>query len=392
MYDNPVFERLGQAIEELEVLADADSLAEGFALLDRLAAKLSVAMGEFDASCAWELEGATSAAAWLRARAGMTSSTAHATVRAAKLVRSLPVTRQAWLAGSLSGGQVTAITANVSERAAALFAEQEEEVVPWLVGLNTHQTGCAMRHWRVRAEAVLGDVEPREPERSVYLSRTFEGRFVLNGSFDVEGGEVLDAALRLAAVRDFERMPARVRGDALVDIARFFLDHQHHVPAGRHRPHLNVVVDYEALVEGGHGRVVGGGYLDGASIRRLLCDAGVNRVVVDGSSTILDYGTTTRTVPTNLWNALVLRDGHCRHHGCDRPPQFCEAHHVVSVLEGGPTCLDNLVLKCTRHHHIGHLPGWSEKLRPDGTFVTTDPQGRTRTTHPHGLRSSLVAA
>jgi hypothetical protein len=90
-------------------------------------------------------------------------------------------------------------------------------------------------------------------------------------------------------------------------------------------------------------------------------------------------------VPANLWNALILRDEHCRHAGCDRPAHFCEAHHVVPWTEGGTTSLGNLVLKCTRHHHIGHLPGWHEKLKPDGTLVTTDPQGRTRTTRPPGL-------
>jgi hypothetical protein len=126
--------------------------------------------------------------------------------------------------------------------------------------------------------------------------------------------------------------------------------------------------------------------LNGPAIQSVLCDANVHRVVTSGTSAVLDYGTTTRVVSTHLWNALVLRDRHCRFDGCDRPSRFCEAHHVVPVLENGPTSLDNLVLKCSRHHHIGHLPGWHERLEPDGTLVTTDPQGRTRTTRPPGMR------
>jgi hypothetical protein len=43
------------------------------------------------------------------------------------------------------------------------------------------------------------------------------------------------------------------------------------------------------------------------------------------------------------------------------------------------------VLKCSRHHHIGHLPGWAEKLKPDATLVLTDPGGRTWETHPPGV-------
>ncbi|HEX9969473.1 MAG TPA: HNH endonuclease signature motif containing protein, partial [Acidimicrobiales bacterium] len=143
--------------------------------------------------------------------------------------------------------------------------------------------------------------------------------------------------------------------------------------------------DYDDLVAGRGGETVDGTLLGGPAIQALLCDAGVNRVVTRGTSAVLDYGTTTRVVPTHLWNALVLRDRHCRFEGCERPSRFCEAHHVVPVLQGGETSLDNLVLKCSRHHHIGHLPGWHERLEPDGTLVATDPKGRTRTSRPPGV-------
>ncbi|HUC14479.1 MAG TPA: HNH endonuclease signature motif containing protein [Acidimicrobiales bacterium] len=42
-----------------------------------------------------------------------------------------------------------------------------------------------------------------------------------------------------------------------------------------------------------------------------------------------------------------MRDRHCRHPGCDLPPPWCDAHHVVHFSKGGPTRLDNLVLGCT---------------------------------------------
>jgi hypothetical protein len=364
-----------------------DDILSTLAEIDRLTARVATALADFDPAA----EGAVSVASWLRDRAGMTGAAAAALARTAQRLRSLPVTRGAWAEGSLSGGQVAAVVANVSERCVPLFAEQEHEVVPWLAPLSTRQTACAMRHWRARAEAVLDGAVPTEAERSVHLSRALDGRFELSGSLDVEGGETVAAALRLAAVDDFERVPALKRADALVDVCRFYLDHHtERRSCRRHRPHLHVVVDWEALVDGGPGRVVGGGFLDGVSVQRLLCDANVHRVVTDGRSTVLDYGTATRTVPANLWQALVLRDEHCRHAGCDRPAHWCEAHHVVPVLKGGPTSVDNLVLKCTRHHHMGHLPGWHEELRPDGTLVTTDPQGRTRTTRPPGLTRDVM--
>lgn len=391
-----MFATLASAVEEVEVPADGDAIAAALGLLDRLAAKVSAAIGAFDAQGTWALDGATSATAWLRHRAGLTSAAAASAVRMASRLHDLPVTRNAWLEGRLSGGQAQAVVANVDDRTAPLFAAHEATLVPALAPLSVSETARAMQAWRARADAVVDEAEPGAgPARSVHFSRTLGGRFVLDGELDVEGGALVATALRLATSADAEgeppRTPAQRRGDALVDICRFFLDHQRHQRGGRHRPHLNVVVEWETLQAGGPGRVIGGGYIDGATVQRLLCDAAVHRLVTDGRSTILDYGTTTRTVPAPLWSALVLRDEHCRHAGCDRPPEWCEAHHVVPVMEGGPTSLDNLVLKCSRHHHLGHQPGWREELLPGGVLATTDPTGRTSVTHPPGPHDPLRA-
>jgi len=106
------------------------------------------------------------------------------------------------------------------------------------------------------------------------------------------------------------------------------------------------------------------------------------RVVMAGRSAVLDYGMATRTIPTPLWNALVIRDESCRFPGCDRPPNWCEGHHVVWVTRGGPTELANLVLVCARHHHLLHRPGWHAKLLPDGLLEVTAPDGEVRCTSP----------
>ncbi|MBW3668993.1 MAG: DUF222 domain-containing protein, partial [Actinobacteria bacterium] len=145
---------------------------------------------------------------------------------------------------------------------------------------------------------------------------------------------------RLAMTRDApgERRSYATRlADAAVDICRFFVDHQHGNLGGGHRPHVNVVVDYDDLMAGRGGESIDGTLLDGAAIATLFCDANVHRVVTKGRSAVLDYGRATRVVSRDLWNALVLRDRHCRVEGCDRPSRFCEAHHVVPVAEGGPT-------------------------------------------------------
>jgi hypothetical protein len=81
-----------------------------------------------------------------------------------------------------------------------------------------------------------------------------------------------------------------------------------------------------------------------------MCDADVSRVVMQGESEILDLGRATRVPTPAIRHALVIRDGGCRFPGCDRPPQWCDAHHIVHWLHGGPTALANLILLCRYHH------------------------------------------
>jgi hypothetical protein len=142
------------------------------------------------------------------------------------------------------------------------------------------------------------------------------------------------------------------------------------------------VVEIEDLAAGRGGRVVDGPSLDGATVSRLLCDSALHRVVTSGRSAVLDYGTSTRTIPAPLWNAIVIRDEHCRFPGCDRPSMWCEGHHVIWVTDGGTTEPSNLVLLCARHHHRLHQPGWQAKLRPDASFEVIDPHGSVRSTSP----------
>jgi hypothetical protein len=290
----------------------------------------------------------------------------------------------AWRDGALSSGQVRAVTANLDDRTVEVFAGHEADLVPTFVPLTVRETVVAMQHWKERLESE-DRPEPEDPERSVFLSETLAGRFKLDGDLDPIGGHVLVTALRLAGSDDFDpdRTPAHRRADAMVDIAQFFLDHHQRPPGSRHRPHLNVVVDIDHLADHTGVRFADGGPVDAATAGALTCDSVLSRVMAAGS-TILDFGRTTRVISPALWNALLLRDRHCRFDRCEVPGSRCDAHHVIPWEHGGETSLTNLTLECRGHHRTLHKPGWSAKLLPDGTFEVTDPTGRTRTSRPPG--------
>jgi hypothetical protein len=340
-----MFEDLGTAIDELDIPADGAALAAVVALRDRLDARISDAVATHDRAGLWDLDGATSMTAWLTDRAAMPRARAAATVARARKLAHLPVTATAWRNGVLSSGQVEAIAANLDPDTVAVFADHETGMVPTLAELSVRDVATAMAAWR---ECATAQRNPKpEPAQALYLSRTLAGRWRLDANLGPETGELLATALRLAQNPDGQGEPARTpatrRADALGDVCRHFLDHQHTHRAGRHRPHLNLMLDidrYRALGTAG-ARSVDGTNLDRTSTDRLLCDAALHRVITDARSAILDYGTTTRTIPAPLYNTLILRDGHCRFPGCDRPTAWCEGHHIQPWQAGGPTNLAN---------------------------------------------------
>jgi hypothetical protein len=242
------------------------------------------------------LDYSTSMVAWLRAHAGMTKRSAQRLRTLGVRLRALPVCAAAYASGELSGGQIEAIVARLDDELTNIFAAQEAELVPYLIPLTVAGVSRAMGAWLIRNRP-----EPKmaeEPDRSLHLSQTLDDRWVLDGWLDAEGGSVVAAALRLATPEKSEipRHPAARRADAMVDVCRFFLDHQQGRSGGRHRPHVNVVVELDDLVEGRGGQVVDGAVLDGPTLSKVFCDSAVHRVVISGRSAVLDYGTATRTI------------------------------------------------------------------------------------------------
>jgi hypothetical protein len=227
-----------------QVLVEDLSVVPGAALADRvlalsratsrLHAALNGAAAAFDASGVWELDGAASAAGWLRARANLAPGAARLLVREGRLLRdALPVTAQALAAGQISPAHVRVLTAvcekNPQRRQAITDAE------PVLVDAARQVDPTALRQvvdrWTCQVDpvAAAADDTDRYEARWLSVSRTFGGMVAIDGLLDPEGGSVLLTALDALADRAYDRTdqrtPRQRRADALVEAARHVLDH-----------------------------------------------------------------------------------------------------------------------------------------------------------------------
>ena len=118
-------------------------------------------------------------------------------------------------------------------------------------------------------------------------------------------------------------------------------------------------------------------------------EADVYPTVIGSTGVVLRVGRTRRLATPGQTVALIARDGGCSFPGCDRPPEWCERHHIVEWAQGGKTDLDNLTLLCAYHHHNFASRGWT-CLMIDGLPAWIPPRWVDREQRP--LRHARITA
>ena len=356
---------------------------------------------------AWSDDGALSGPGWLVHNTDMAASTAREKLRVARTLTDMPMTREAYACGHISYSHVRLLARAVHADTAEAFAGHEATLVDAARKLSVTEFAVAVRHWRNHADpdGALGDADRETDRRKLHCSRTFEGSTVLDARLDPEAGAIVAGAIDTFTQRRWHAgrrgdaaasppeaaTPGQRRADALVEICERALTTLDNSPTTRARPLLSGLVDLDSL-QGRIGRLCeleGAGAIGGDDARRWACDTDLVRVITKGRSEILDLGRKSRVVTIAQRRALVLRDRGCAFPGCDRPPEWCDAHHIVHWLDGGPTNLDNLVLLCRRHHRLIHRPAGIGIARdPTGSVVFTRPDGTIIETTPHALAAA----
>jgi len=348
-------------------------------------ARLAV-VGEWEARTSWALDGAATGAAWLAARGRLSRAAAHSIVRAARHLRTMPVTADALSAGHLAPAKARILAGAINERTAEAFARDEAVLVAQARTLTVDQTATMMRFWSAQADAD-GAAGDDETANRAHHSQTYNRRWRLDADLDAESGAVL-AGVWDRITAELQNTPSdrirpiwQVRAEALVEMAR-----RASGSARTARPLIWVMAEPDLLRTGrGIAELVGSGPLEPAATLRLACDADVARITRAPSGEILNVGRAQRSATDVQRRVLTARDRHCTFPGCARPPHWCEAHHIIWWDDGGPTDLCNLCLLCSHHHHLIHKGRFHLTCTETGELVFTHPDGRR-------LRASRIAA
>jgi hypothetical protein len=348
--------------------------------IDRLELEFSRRLRLFDAQRGWASSGAASCGAWLRNACRLSPVAAAQHLDVARQLPELPRTSQSAVEGSIGFHHAAVIAQCANQIGVPAVRKVEDTLVEAARAVDPRALRIVTRRLRycVDPDGAFADAEADHARRYFNLSQTYDGVFHVEGLLDAEGGAALRSAIDALDVRvvDDARTAAQRRADALVELARGALQWGELPAVAGERPHLTVTAS-DALLRGERGCAAGemrwAGPVVAETVRRVACDASVSRVVVGGAGEPLDVGRASRTIPSALRRALVVRDGGCRFPGCDRPPEWTDGHHLQHWADGGETKLENLVLLCRRHHRVVHEGRWRLGFGASGEVVAQPP-------------------
>lgn len=349
--------------------------------------------------------GAGSAEKLVQQVAGVSRREAGALVRIGSLDASSPLAAPV-ASGSVSVEAAEVIRVGLGSATSSVSADSIVEATRALVALAPSLTieQLASRARSLRDELDAAGVPAREAElrerRYLRLTPAADGMVRLAGlldpasatlvadSFDAitsprRGGPRFvnpEAKARSAALQNDPRTLDQLMADALVDIFRVAAAVDPGRLFGQRRPAVRVLVAERDLRRAAStaqlettSATANGATVSLATAARYACEGGIQPIVVGQSGDVLRLGRAQRLFTSQQRLALAARDGGCRFPGCDRPPSWCEAHHIQPWSHGGRTDVDAGVLLCRHHHLLVHNNGWQIVRRGQEFFAIPPP-------------------
>ncbi len=324
---------------------------------------------------------------------------AHGLIRAAETLNEFPGIKQLGIDGAISPEHVRSVSASNEPELNDLLHDNEKFMCDILPSVDVHQFARVMRRWKDHARAATNS-EPTPDlyrgRRSFHLSTLLDGMYKLDATLEPDVGLMLHQAIEKMSDSIYHAQaraesssepdacgdtagidytsPSQLRADAFSVLVRNSIT-QYNNKRAQPLPLISVDVDYNQLCDRAGYNPLHKKHVDTKSsdlsasiLLKLACDAKIIRQITDGKSNILEQGRTTRVVSPALRHFLHRRDQHCTFPGCDRPGNWCDAHHIVHWANGGETNKENLVLLCSTHHTEVHDRDYEIEVTDNGAI------------------------
>lgn len=313
-------------------------------------------------------DGCRTLADWVAWRLDVSAETAHRYVELARRLADLPGLSEGFARGDIGFERAAAV-------APIATPNGEADMIGQLEGWDLE----GVRRYVARHRRFTRDDERRSHDRSYVVMQPSldESWWRLWGGLAGATGAAVDRALRQRA----DQLPPDGTGSAhrqalaLESMALDSLDRP--LPDGTNprSPSLTAFVDWNLAGESGGemgAEIAVGPRIGVATLEELWCEGTVRHITIaDGRP--VTAGARTRTIPAEIRDFVLWRDGACRAPGCGSRHRL-QPHHIVAQSHGGAHDPANLITLCWYHHHVVvHRRGMRVRREPDGSIRFVPP-------------------
>jgi hypothetical protein len=284
----------------------------------------------------------------------------------------VPVLAAAQADGTVSGEHTRVILAALNNLPPVASVEDrtlaEKHLVEAATTLRPREVAAVGRRIlaHLHPDGVLALEAEQRRHRSFTVRPEADGSYTARGRLTAACGALLLASLtpRSAPEPTGEAGPdprnhAQRMHDALEDLAGVVV-RRNELPESGAPAQVVITMTADQVTTGqGLAETSFGHLLSVTEALKLADEAAINLLVRDARGAVLSHGRTKRIATRSQTLALIARDGGCSFPGCDKPPEWCQRHHITAWADGGTTDLNNLTLVCGYHHREFERAGWN---------------------------------
>jgi hypothetical protein len=346
--------------------------------------RLAAIAGEMDRRRTWEDDGATSFAAWLAERNGVSERTGRSLSRLGERLWDLPHLAKAFEDGEIALDKVALVVgtatpendAEVTTQAKECSVKELADLARWARGVKPDDEAARHEGRYLRFNDTKRTLSGQLPEEDYALVKMRLNEVAKGVESDGEtplDQRRADALTRICGVEGATHPTGAGSGIGSTDWYGRYLVVIHIGFESLRATDSTALAELERF-----------GLISAETARRIACGADVAVAFEDELGHTMYEGRARRLATAAQRRELWRRDQRCRFPGCSHT-SFTKVHHIIEWEHGGLTDLSNLVLLCDFHHHCVHRSDWHISGDANGELTFHGPGGIAMTSRPSPL-------